>query len=72
MTNDIYNAVIREVFDLARPHARMCWRYTLARPRQFDAENAARLRSEPELADRLYHADRSFIYESFHVYQLLS
>lgn len=70
MDHEFFNGVIREVLALARPGARMCWRYTLARPRQLDAENTRRLVSEPELAARLFAQDRSFIYESFHVYHL--
>ncbi len=72
MTNEFFNGVIREAIDLARPHARFCWRYTLARPRALDAENSKRLRPEPDLAQKLFEQDRSFIYESFHVYQLVS
>lgn len=72
MDHEVFNGVIREVLALSRPGARMCWRYTLARPRQLDAENARRLVAEPDLAARLFAQDRSFIYESFHVYHLAS
>ena len=72
MEHDFFNGVIRELIDLSRPGARLCWRYTLARPRQLDAANSDRLIAEPDLAGRLFAIDRSFIYESFHVYRLKS
>jgi len=70
MTNEFFNGVIRDVISLARPKARLCYRYTLARPRVLDFENQAKLVGEPELAKSLFEKDRSFIYESFHVFQL--
>lgn len=70
MTNEVFNSIIRECLELSRPGARMAWRYTLARPRQLDAENLSRLEYEPELSDQLFKQDRAFIYESFHVYHL--
>lgn len=70
MDHDFFNGVINDMVTLSRPGTRMAWRYTLARPRQLDATNQARLVSEPELARRLFDIDRSFIYESFHVYHL--
>ncbi len=70
MTNEIFNGVIREVLDLARPGSRLCYRYTLAKPRLLNSENSARLVSEPDLALKLFNQDRSFIYESFHVFHL--
>jgi len=71
MTNDIFNGVIREAIALARPKARMAWRYTLARPRELDAENSRRLIREPELSEKLFRQDRAFIYESFHAFHLV-
>ena len=70
MTNEVFNSIIREVIELARPGARMAWRYTLARPRELDAENLKHLEYEPELSEKLFKQDRAFIYESFHVYHL--
>lgn len=70
MTNEVFNGIIREVLELARPNSRMAWRYTFARPRELDAENLSRLVYEPELSDELFKQDRAFIYESFHVYHL--
>ena len=70
MTNEVFNGIIREVLDLARPGSRMAWRYTFARPRELDAQNLDRLVYEPELSDELFKQDRAFIYESFHVYHL--
>lgn len=70
MEHDFFNGVIRELLELGRPGARLCWRYTLARPRQLDAANSERLVPETELARCLFNIDRSFIYESFHVYRL--
>lgn len=70
MTNEVFNGIIREVLELARPGSRMAWRYTFARPRELDAENLSRLAYEPELSDELFKQDRAFIYESFHVYHL--
>lgn len=70
MTNEVFNGIIREVLDLARPGSRLAWRYTFARPRELDAENLSRLVYEPELSDALFKQDRAFIYESFHVYHL--
>ena len=70
MTNETFNGVIRELIDLARPDARTCWRYTLAKPGLLDAENSKILVSEPELAKSLFDIDRSFIYEGFHVFQI--
>ncbi len=70
MTNEVFNSIIRECIELSRPGARMAWRYTLARPRELDAENLSRLEYEPELSDKLFKQDRAFIYESFHVYHL--
>lgn len=70
MTNEVFNSIIRECVELSRPGARMAWRYTLARPRELDAENLSRLEYEPELSDKLFKQDRAFIYESFHVYHL--
>ncbi len=70
MENDIFNNVIREVIDIAKPESRLCYRYTLAKPRQLDEENSKLLISEPELAEKLHKQDRSFMYESFHVYKI--
>jgi S-adenosylmethionine-diacylglycerol 3-amino-3-carboxypropyl transferase len=70
MTNEIFNGIIDEVLQLARPGARMAWRYTLASPRALDEENSSKLVYEPELSDELFKQDRAFIYESFHVYHL--
>ncbi|MFZ2959514.1 MAG: DUF3419 family protein [Candidatus Ozemobacteraceae bacterium] len=71
MDNPFFNGVIREAIALSRPGARLAWRYTLARPRDLDAENLSRLAYEPELSRELFDMDRAFIYESFHVYQLV-
>ncbi len=70
MDNAFFNNVIREAIALARPGARFCYRYTLARPRALDFENQQKLVSEPDLAKSLFDIDRSFIYESFHVFHL--
>ena len=70
MTNEVFNGIIREVLELARPGTRMAWRYTFARPRELDAQNLDRLVYEPELSEQLFQQDRAFIYESFHVYHL--
>ena len=70
MTNEVFNGIIREVLELARPGSRMAWRYTFARPRELDAQNLDRLAYEPELSEQLFQQDRAFIYESFHVYHL--
>lgn len=70
MTNEVFNGIMREVIDLARPGSRMAWRYTFARPRELDAQNLDRLVYEPELSDELFKIDRAFIYESFHAYHL--
>lgn len=70
MTNEVFNGIIREVLELARPGSRMAWRYTFARPRELDAENLSRLVYEPELSEQLFNQDRAFIYESFHAYHL--
>lgn len=67
---ETFNSVFRDVLELATPEARLCYRYTLARPQQFDEKNNERLRSEPELASELHKKDRAFMYESFHVYQV--
>lgn len=70
MTDEFFNGVIREALALSRPGARLAWRYTLAKPRTLDAENAARLVYEPELSKELFAIDRAFIYESFHAFHL--
>lgn len=70
MTNEVFNGIIREIIDLARPGSRMAWRYTFARPRELDAQNLSKLAYEPELSKKLFEQDRAFIYESFHVYHL--
>ncbi|GAB4281258.1 MAG: DUF3419 family protein [Candidatus Rifleibacteriota bacterium] len=70
MTDEVFNSIIREVIELARPGARMAWRYTFARPRELDAENLSRLEYEADLSEQLFKQDRAFIYESFHVYHL--
>ncbi|MBF0499775.1 MAG: DUF3419 family protein [Candidatus Riflebacteria bacterium] len=70
MDHDLFNGVIRDCIELMRPFGRMAWRYTLAKPRLLDEANQRFLISEPELAGRLLQIDRSFIYESFHVFRL--
>lgn len=70
MDNEFFNGVMREVIDLCAPGGRLCYRYTLAKPRQLDARNLERLVLEPEESERLFKIDRSFIYESFHVFHL--
>lgn len=70
MENDLFNNVLREAVALARPGARACWRYTLARARELDEANKKIFISEPELAAKLHAQDRSFMYESFHVYAI--
>lgn len=70
MENDVFNGVMREVIDLSRPGGRLCYRYTLARPRELDEANRSMLIEEPELAAELHKQDRSFMYESFHVYEV--
>jgi S-adenosylmethionine-diacylglycerol 3-amino-3-carboxypropyl transferase len=70
MTNEVFNSIINETIELARPGARMAWRYTFARPRELDAQNLSRLEYEPELSQKLFKQDRAFIYESFHAYHL--
>lgn len=71
MTDAEFNDVIREVVALSRARARHCFRYTLARPRSLDEANKERLKEHSELAKTLFDLDRSFIYESFHVYSLI-
>lgn len=70
MEEEVFNGVMREVISLARPGARFNLRYTLARARALDAENSRVMIPEPELAARLHAQDRSFMYESFHVYRV--
>jgi S-adenosylmethionine-diacylglycerol 3-amino-3-carboxypropyl transferase len=70
MTNEVFNSIIRETIQLARPGSRMAWRYTFARPRELDAQNLEKLVYEPELSKQLFEQDRAFIYESFHAYHL--
>lgn len=70
MEDDLFNNVMREFIDLAKPGSRLCYRYTLARPRNLDEKNSKILISEPELAAELFAIDRSFMYESFHVYRI--
>lgn len=70
MEDDIFNNVMREFISLAKPNSRLCYRYTLAKPRNLDEANSKILISEPDLAAELYAIDRSFMYESFHVYRI--
>lgn len=70
MDHEFFNGVIDDVVALSRPGGRLCYRYTLAKPRLLNDRNRERLVSEPELAERLFNIDRSFIYESFHVFHL--
>ena len=70
MEDDIFNGVIREIIDIAKENSRLCYRYTLAKPRKLDEENSKILIDEPELAKKLHDKDRSFMYESFHVYEI--
>jgi S-adenosylmethionine-diacylglycerol 3-amino-3-carboxypropyl transferase len=70
MENEVFNAVMREVIELSRPESRLCFRYTLAKARELDEANLEIMTSEPELAKELHLQDRSFMYESFHVYSL--
>lgn len=65
-----FNGIFSQALDLAKPSARLCYRYTLARPQSFDEANRQRLQGEPELAHELHQQDRAFMYESFHVYQV--
>lgn len=67
---DKFNEVMRDVIALGTPNARLCYRYTLARPQRLQGENARKLTSEPSLADSLFREDRAFMYESFHVYRM--
>ncbi len=70
MEEPLFNDVMREVAELARPGARCNLRYTLARPRAFDEANKRIFIPEPELAAKLHALDRSFMYESFHVFRI--
>ncbi len=70
MEDDIFNHVMREFIQLAKPASRLCYRYTLAKPRSLDESNLKILKAEPELAAELHAIDRSFMYESFHVYSM--
>ena len=70
MEHDVFNGVMREIIAIARRNSRMCYRYTLAKPRELDEENRKVLIAEPELAEKLHFYDRSFMYESFHVYRI--
>lgn len=70
MENEIFNNVMREFIEMSKDGARLCYRYTLARPRELDEANSKILISEPELAEKLFSIDRSFMYESFHVYHV--
>lgn len=70
MEEEVFNGVMREVIALARPGARFNLRYTLARARNLDEANSRVMIPEPDLAARLHAQDRSFMYESFHVYRI--
>lgn len=70
MDDELFNSIIDEVIEMARPGSRMAWRYTLASPRNLNSKNSALLQYEPELSDKLFKQDKAFIYESFHVYHL--
>jgi len=70
MEDDIFNNVMREFIELSKPETRLCYRYTLAKPRNLDEANSRILISEPGLAAELFAIDRSFMYESFHVYRI--
>ena len=70
MEDDLFNNVMREFIQMSKNGTRLCYRYTLAQPRNLDEANLKLLKSEPELAAELHAIDRSFMYESFHVYRL--
>lgn len=70
MEDDIFNNVMGEVISLAADKARLCYRYTLAQPRNLYESTLKNLTAEPELAEKLHKMDRSFMYESFHVYEV--
>lgn len=65
-----FNEVLSQAVELAKPGARFCYRYTLARPQRLLGQNQIALISEPELAGDLFKVDRAFMYESFHVYRM--
>lgn len=70
MEDDIFNNVMREFIKLAKPSSRLCYRYTLAKPRSLDESNLKILKPQLSLASELHAIDRSFMYESFHIYTI--
>jgi len=70
MDDELFNSIMDEVIEMARPGSRMAWRYTLASPRHLNSKNTDLLQYEPELSDKLFKQDKAFIYESFHAYHL--
>ncbi len=70
MEDGVFNNVMREFIKLSKPGARICYRYTLAKSRNLDERNSKILKAEPEFAAGLHAIDRSFMYESFHIYAI--
>jgi S-adenosylmethionine-diacylglycerol 3-amino-3-carboxypropyl transferase len=65
-----YQGLLREIWRVASPGARICYRNLLVR-RERPASLAHLLRSLPEEAQRLLWCDRSFVYSNFVVEEII-